>query len=56
MCFERDHRNCHRCIVAEEMVRRGGFRLVHLGVNAATTSQLKLGRAGKDHAAAIHIG
>ena len=56
MCFERDHHNCHRCIVAEEMVRRGGFRLIHLAVNSTATSQPKLGRAGKDHAAAIHIG
>jgi len=34
MCFERDHSHCHRCMVAEEMTRQGGFRLVHLGVRS----------------------
>ena len=33
LCFEQDHSNCHRCIVAESMVRTGKFHLVHL--NAA---------------------
>lgn len=56
MCFERDHRNCHRCIVAEEMARRGGFRLVHLGVNAAATPHSKPGHAGMHNAAGIHVG
>ena len=32
LCFERDHRYCHRCMVAEEMACRSGFDLVHLGV------------------------
>ena len=32
LCFERDHVHCHRCIVAEEMVRQGGFKLRHLKV------------------------
>ncbi len=43
LCFERDHSNCHRCIVAEEMASKGGFRLVHLGVSksASTNTNLK---------------
>jgi uncharacterized protein (DUF488 family) len=30
LCFEKDHRNCHRCIVADEMATLGNFQLVHL--------------------------
>jgi uncharacterized protein (DUF488 family) len=40
LCFERDHTFCHRCIVAEEMARRGGFRLVHLGVSAGVHTEI----------------
>lgn len=32
LCFERDHKNCHRCIVAEEMAKHGKFKLIHLGI------------------------
>lgn len=45
LCFERDHRNCHRCIVAEEMARLGGFRLVHLGVQPVRSSRSRSLRA-----------
>jgi uncharacterized protein (DUF488 family) len=30
LCFEQDHTNCHRCIVAESMVHNGKFYVVHL--------------------------
>jgi uncharacterized protein (DUF488 family) len=45
LCFERDHANCHRCMVAEELARRGSFRLVHLGVRSDLTvkSRAKVG-------------
>jgi uncharacterized protein (DUF488 family) len=56
LCFERDHRSCHRCIVAEEMARRGGFRLVHLGVNMAGKTRPKLGSACTHDAAPFHVG
>jgi uncharacterized protein (DUF488 family) len=56
LCFERDHKHCHRCIVAEEMARRGGFRLVHLGVNQAGKPWPKMGSARTHHAAALHVG
>lgn len=56
LCFERDHRHCHRCIVADEMARQGGFRLVHLGVSPAVRSWPKIGSACTHHAAALHIG
>lgn len=32
LCFERDHRECHRSAVAVEMSRQKGFRVVHIGV------------------------
>lgn len=37
LCFERDHRYCHRCMVAEEMACRSGFKLVHLGAQPGPT-------------------
>ena len=40
LCFERDHTCCHRCIVGEEMARRGGFRLVHLGIGADLNARI----------------
>ena len=38
LCFERDHTNCHRCIVAEDMAAKGGFRLVHLSVRTGMSA------------------
>lgn len=32
LCFERDHRECHRLAVATEMSKRTGLRINHLGV------------------------
>lgn len=32
MCFERDHRDCHRQVL-EERLARDGFGIVHLGEN-----------------------
>jgi uncharacterized protein (DUF488 family) len=37
LCFERDHRFCHRCMIAEEMAFRSGFELVHLGIQSPLT-------------------
>lgn len=42
LCFEQDHTNCHRCIVAESMAKRGKFSLVHL------TSAPLIARTSKD--------
>jgi uncharacterized protein (DUF488 family) len=41
LCFEQDHINCHRCIVADSMARRGKFELVHL------RNSISLGRRGR---------
>lgn len=30
LCFEKDHQNCHRCMVADRMATLGNFQLVHL--------------------------
>lgn len=38
LCFERDHQNCHRCIVAEAMTHKRTFKLVHLGVRSGLAS------------------
>ncbi|MEO0496271.1 MAG: DUF488 domain-containing protein [Pseudomonadota bacterium] len=34
LCFERDHCNCHRAIVAERLSQETGLPLRHLGVRA----------------------
>lgn len=42
LCFEQDHTNCHRCIVADSMVSGRKFDLVHLNaapVNASTVAK-----------------
>lgn len=44
LCFERDHRYCHRGLVAKEMACRGGFGLVHLCVQPGLTKKSALGR------------
>jgi uncharacterized protein (DUF488 family) len=33
MCFEQEHCNCHRSIVANHIVERTGLRLHHLSIN-----------------------
>lgn len=38
MCFERDHTNCHRAIVAEHIVRRTGLSLRHLSTRELASS------------------
>jgi uncharacterized protein (DUF488 family) len=41
LCFEQDHANCHRCIVADSMAQRGKFELIHL------RKSISLGRRGQ---------
>jgi len=41
VCFERDHSQCHRRIVAHEMADRGKFRLVHLAVPLRLTKKFE---------------
>lgn len=41
MCFEQEHTNCHRAIVADHIVARTGFALHHIStsVRASTHEQ-----------------
>lgn len=39
LCFEHDHTNCHRSIVANSMVKRRRFSVVHLRVGSFPTSR-----------------
>jgi uncharacterized protein (DUF488 family) len=41
VCFERDHKNCHRCMIAEEMSKQAGFRIRHLGVRSGSGSSIR---------------
>jgi uncharacterized protein (DUF488 family) len=53
LCFEQDHINCHRCIVADSMVQRGKFKLIHL------RKSMPLGRRGlisSDDRTSAYIG
>ncbi len=43
LCFESDHRHCHRCIVATKMALIGDFSLKHLTVNKQFHFQKKNG-------------
>lgn len=56
LCFERDHKNCHRCIVAEEMAKQGSFKLIHIGViDAAETTCMK-GSSGAKAGIPAYLG
>lgn len=56
LCFERDHSQCHRCIVAEEMAQRGDFRLVHLGVRRGLSTRSRLRGDFEDNGAVALVG
>lgn len=38
MCFEHDHCNCHRSIVADHLVRQTGLQLHHLSIDSSIRS------------------
>jgi uncharacterized protein (DUF488 family) len=56
LCFEREHHQCHRCIVAEQMALQGGFNLIHLGVRDFSKCSSKIESARNQHATAFHVG
>ena len=56
LCFERDHRYCHRCIVAQEMACRSGVDLVHLGVQPDLTRNSAKGRKRAHDGAPALVG
>jgi uncharacterized protein (DUF488 family) len=41
MCFERDHNDCHRKIVAEALEKRLGVKAVHLGVKLGAANGIE---------------
>jgi uncharacterized protein (DUF488 family) len=55
LCFEQDHTNCHRCIVAESMAQRGKFSLVHLTAAPIIARTLKV-RISSDDRTPAYIG
>ncbi|MCD9291567.1 uncharacterized protein (DUF488 family) [Bradyrhizobium huanghuaihaiense] len=56
LCFEQDHTNCHRCIVADSMVRRGKFKLVHLSAAPLAGHKVPRGRISSDDRTPAHMG
>jgi uncharacterized protein (DUF488 family) len=55
LCFEQDHTNCHRCVVAESMAQRGKFSLVHLTA-APLVARTSKGRISPDDRKPAYIG
>jgi uncharacterized protein (DUF488 family) len=56
LCFEQDHTNCHRCIVAESMARRGKFTLEHLTAAPLIARTTSRGRISSNDRTPAHIG
>ncbi|MCA1375687.1 MULTISPECIES: DUF488 domain-containing protein [Bradyrhizobium] len=56
LCFERDHTNCHRSIVAESMIGLKPFSVVHLTPNAPSRSIIAKERVFPRAGAVAHIG
>lgn len=56
LCFEQDHTNCHRCIVAESMAKTGKFNLVHLAAAPLIAGSTSRGRISSHDRAPVHIG
>jgi uncharacterized protein (DUF488 family) len=57
LCFEKDHTNCHRRIVAESMMNRDGkFTLVHLSSSPSVACNVSRDRISSDGRTAAYIG
>jgi uncharacterized protein (DUF488 family) len=56
LCFEQDHTNCHRCIVADSMARSGKFNLVHLIAAPLASHKVSRGLISSDDRTPAHIG
>lgn len=56
LCFERDHTNCHRSIVADSMVGLQSFSIVHLQADSAPITDTKLRGRIPHGGAAAYIG
>lgn len=56
LCFEQDHTNCHRCIIAESMASSGKFDLVHLNAAPLIARNVSRGRPSSSDRTPTHIG
>jgi uncharacterized protein (DUF488 family) len=56
LCFEQDHTNCHRCIVAEWMMQSRKFNLVHLNAAPLISRNEPSGRITCNDRTPAHIG
>jgi uncharacterized protein (DUF488 family) len=54
LCFEHDHTNCHRSIVANSMVKRTRFSVVHLRADSPTAGRVSK-KSFSDGRTAAHI-
>jgi len=54
LCFEHDHTNCHRSIVANSMISRAKFSVIHLRANGAARMLEK--RRNQDDRTAGYLG
>lgn len=55
LCFEQDHTNCHRCIVAGSMVQTGKFSLFHLTAAPSVARNIR-GQITANGRTTAHIG
>jgi uncharacterized protein (DUF488 family) len=56
LCFEQDHTNCHRCIVAEWMMQGRKFSLVHLNAARLNSRNESNDRIRHNDRTPAHIG
>jgi uncharacterized protein (DUF488 family) len=56
LCFEQDHTNCHRGIVADSMALDAKFSLVHLSAAPSVARNNLRGRVSSNDRTAAHIG
>jgi len=55
LCFERDHTNCHRGIVADSMSQDGNFSLVHLNAAPSAARNIIRGRISSYDRTTAHV-
>jgi uncharacterized protein (DUF488 family) len=56
LCFEKNHINCHRCIVAESMAQGAKFQLVHLNPAPLIAPNTSRGRFSSNDRTPAHLG
>lgn len=56
LCFEKDHKHCHRCIVADEMAKQNEFQIIHACVSSHKKKSLFGGSKELNGRIFAHIG